>query len=347
MNRYARQIALPEIGLLGQEHIKHAHIVMVGVGGLGSPALPYIAAAGIGTITIIDHDTIDLTNLHRQTIYKTEDVGKSKAEQAKQYLLSLNPNCTVNAITEKLTSAAQNIIPNDTTLLLDGSDNFKTKSLINKISIKREMPLISASVSGFEGQVGIFKGYDSAHACYRCLFTDFPTDARNCNEAGILGTTAGILGLYQAHLSLLEITKNTDSRFNFIQLNLKTMRCVSLIAPKDKNCSHCKTTTTKKQDKKEPNTMDMITINELNDTDTTIIDVRQPEELVADPLNHDEIKTAPINIPLPELIARLDELPKDKRLAFLCAGNIRSVQAAEYLTAKGHQNIVVLDKFSL
>lgn len=348
MIRYTRQMALPEIGILGQERIENAHIVMVGAGGLGSPALPYLAASGIGKITIIDHDTIDLSNLHRQTIYKTNDVGEPKAEKAKEHLTTLSPECTVEAITEQLTEETKNIIPKDATLLLDGSDNFETKSLINQISVERKIPLISASVAGFEGQVGIFKGYDENHACYRCLFPEFPTDARNCNEAGILGTTAGILGLYQAHLSLLEITENTDNNINFIQLDLKTFRSVTLKANKDKNCPHCASKTSKQETtKKETNKMDMITIDQLNDTETIIIDVRQPEELTADPLNHDEIKEAPLNIPLPELIARLDELPENKRLAFICAGNIRSVQAVEYLTAKGHENIVVLDKFSI
>lgn len=350
MSRYTRQIALPEIGLMGHSRLQNAHIVMVGAGGLGAAALPYLAAAGIGTLTIIDHDIVDITNLHRQTIYKTSDIRQSKVQNTKNYLNDLNPDCTVIAVEEKLSTKNLDIVPPDATLLLDGSDNFKTKSLANDIAIKNKMPLISASVADFNGQIGIFKGFDDENPCYRCVFPEFPTYARNCNEAGILGTTAGILGLYQAHFALLCITNNMDKTFNFMQLDLKTMRSVTLKAEKNKTCLYCTNQAIKTKpppQKQDKTPMNMITINNLNDTETIIIDVRQPEELIADPLVHADIKQTPLNIPLPELITRLDELPEGKRLAFICAGNIRSVQAAEYLTAKGHKNIVVLDKFSL
>lgn len=349
ISRYTRQIALPDIGLNRQEQFTSAHICMVGAGGLGATVLPAIAGAGIGTITIIDHDTIDITNLHRQTIYRTDQEGQSKAECAAQYLRALNPEITVTAITEKLTADNAGEIfarLENITLLLDGSDNFATKSLLNNIAITLQAPLISASVNQWGGQIGIFEGHKHNKPCYRCLFPEFPTDARNCNEAGILGTSAGLVGMMQAHTALLHIL-NDESLINFNAINLKTIRNEFIKTPKNPNCPHCNHTVRNTKKQKETKMPDLISIDQLNDTDTIIIDVRNPDELETDPLTHEQINTAPINIPLPEFIARINELPEGKRLAFLCAGNVRSRQAADYLAAKGYKNICVLDKFSL
>ncbi len=352
MQRYVRQLALPEMDLLKQEQLSNASILMVGAGGLGAAALPYLAGAGIGHTTIIDHDTIDVTNLHRQTIYKSAQAKQNKAAASAQYLRALNPEITITAIEHLFNKEnADDLLERNTfDLILDGSDNFETKDLLNTLSITSNTPLISASVNQFMGQIGFFAGYEINSACYRCLFPDFPSDARNCNEAGILGTSAGILGIMQAHLTLMHLTGIGEfGAGSLFSVNLKTMRFEKIQAHKNPSCPHCKdaNTTTISKQKDVKKMADMITIDTLNAQDTIIIDVRQPEELVADPLRHESILTQPINIPLPELVARQDEMPKDKRLAFICAGNIRSVQAVEYLSAKGYENICVLDKFSL
>lgn len=352
MNRYIRQINLPEIGLTGQDRLSRAHIVMIGAGGLGAPALPYLAGAGIGAITIIDHDNVDTHNLHRQTIYQTAQSGQSKAQLTGAYLRALNPDITVHVITQRLdaNNATQIFAAHNFTLILDGSDNFSTKALLNEISLTLRIPLITASVNQFAGQIGIFKGYESDQACYKCLFPDFPLDARNCNEAGILGTTAGIIGTMQAHITLCHILDIEGFEGGkFYTVDLKSMRIASINAHKDQSCKTCHNHTpiNAPQRKGKPAMPDMISIENLNDCPSIIIDVRQPEEIVADPLRNPAIINAPINIPLPELIARLDELPSDKRLAFICAGNFRSRQAADYLAAQGMENICVLDKFSL
>lgn len=350
MERYSRQINLPEIGLTGQEKLKNSHIVMIGAGGLGSPALPYLAAAGIGMLTIIDHDTVDIHNLHRQTIYQTLQKGQSKAELTGTYLAALNPDITINTITEKLTADnAQELLgEQDLTLLLDGSDNFTTKSLLNDLSIALQKPLITASVNGFNGQIGIFEGYKDTQACYRCLFSDFPIDARNCNEAGILGTTAGIIGLYQAHIALCYLLEIEDIKAGqFYTFNLKSIRTDCLNTLKNPACPHCQNAKKSTRQEKKTKMADLINIKDLNDQPTIIVDVRQPEELLADPVRHPLITHRPLHIPLPELLARRNELPTDKRIAFLCAGNIRSRQAADYFSAQGMDNVCILDKFSL
>ena len=338
MNRYIRQLALPEIDLLKQERLSQSHILMVGAGGLGTAALPYLAGAGIGQITIADHDDIDITNIHRQTIYKTTDTGQNKAERTAEYLRALNPDTKVNILTQKITS--DNVPSGTFDLILDGSDNFETKALLNDLSIQTQTPLITASVNQWSGQLGIFEGYKADQACYRCLFPEFPTDAKNCNEAGILGTSAGIIGTLQAHLTLLKLLDMNEHQF--LSIDLKTIRISALNVPKDTSCTHCKNITRDIKTRKENAIMvDLISKEDL-DENTCIIDVREAEELDADPLPLEAL-----HIPLPELIARLDELPENKPLAFICAGNIRSRQAAEYLAAQGRDNVYVLDKFSL
>lgn len=352
MHRYSRQIALPEISLLGQEKIEAATILMVGCGGLGSAALPYLAGAGIGHIIIADHDAVDITNIHRQTIYQTAQEGENKATATKNHLNALNPNPDITAITRRITkeNIFDTLAPHNINLILDGSDNFETKALLNDYSIASQTPLISASVNQWNGQIGVFQGFKSDKPCYRCLFPDFPTDARNCNEAGILGTAAGIIGLYQAHIALnyiLGIEETTAK--NVFLLDLKTIRLETCSLPKDENCAHCQNEKiTQKPAIKETPMIEMISIDELNNQSTIIIDVRQPEEIINDPITHEAVTTPPVNIPLPELVSRFDELPTGHRLAFLCAGNIRSRQAAEYVGAKrGHTDICILDKFSL
>ncbi|MGH1403835.1 MAG: ThiF family adenylyltransferase [Alphaproteobacteria bacterium] len=351
MRRYTRQLALPDLDLVKQERLMQAHILMVGAGGLGAVALPYLAGAGIGAITIVDHDEVDITNLHRQTIYRSDQAGQNKAVLAKAYLEGLNPECTVGAITDRLTgSNAADLVSGSYDVILDGSDNFETKALLNDLSISLGVPLISASVNQFSGQIGIFEGYRTDKACYRCLFPKFPTDARNCNEAGILGSSAGLIGVAQAHLCLSYLLDiETRVLENFLSFNLKTLDRRALTVHKDPDCVYCKNADVKahKVQVKDTHVVDLISIDNLNDVETVIVDVRQPEEILADPLVHTQIQTSPLHIPLPELLDRLNELPEGMRWAFVCAGNIRSRQAAEYLSAKGYEKVCILDKFTI
>ncbi len=349
MTRYLRQLSLPEMDLIKQDKLQKSCVLVVGAGGLGSIALPYLASGGIGSIIVIDHDTVDISNLHRQTIYRTEDAGQTKALLAQKYIKALNPECRIEAITEKLTEQnAQDLLGiYDFDLILDGSDNFKTKSMLNSLSIALATPLISASVNQFEGQICLFKGHIHNNPCYRCIFPEFPTDARNCNEAGILGTSAGMIGIMQAHLAMLHLLNLNQNEDSFISVDLKTLSISHIKPQQDPDCPYCAKKTYTPTKEKIMKQAELISIQDLNDTDTIIIDVRQAEEIIDDPIQHENIKQSPLHIPLPELTERLDELPKDQRLAFLCAGNIRSKKAADYLLASGTENVCILDKFSL
>lgn len=337
-NRYEKQLLLPEFTPAHQEFLKNTKLLMIGAGGLGAPALPYLAGAGIGHITIIDHDKVDITNLHRQTIYKDSDAGKNKAGLAASYLQNLNPGIKVIAVPQKATSEL--CVGFD--LILDGSDNFETKSLLNDISIKTKTPLISAGVEGFNGMAGIFAGHADV-PCYRCLYPELPLDACNCNEAGILGTVAGLAGLYQAHLTLCFLLGIGDTGpGTILSFDFKHFRMQYLKLSKNKNCKYC--THSPPALCASPPLAGGIRgehIPLLHPTDLTnhlIVDVRTHGEVAKDPIEK------ALHMPLDVITARYNELPRDKPLAFACASNARSMRAAEFMAAKGYTNLYVLDR---
>ena len=343
-DRYARQLALPEITLKDQQRLQQTRITCIGAGGLGSAALPYLASAGIGHITIYDHDEISRSNLHRQTLYKDFECGQSKAEATAKYLAELNPDITVEAKSEKFTTN-QPISQSANQLLIDGSDNFETKTLLNQISIETKTPLLSASVNQWAGQIGLFAGYAKSKPCYHCLFPELPSDARNCNEAGILGTSAGITGVTQAHIALGYLLGLEGFEPGLVlSFDFKTLRMQKLHLEKDISCAHCKEADLDYTPiKKDQHMAELISFEDLKKQEHVIVDVRTDAELQTDPISSDNV----IHMELQTVPARHEELPKDKTLAFVCAGNIRSVQAAEYLQGLGYENIIVLDKFSI
>lgn len=341
--RYNRHLALPEFGIAEQKLLKEAHILIVGAGGLGAAALPYLAGAGIGRISICDDDVVSISNLHRQTIYQTEQNGQSKAELAARYAQSLNPEIKIRVLNERFSGIK---IEDEYSLLFDGSDNFETKVLLNALSIEHEIPLITASVNQTKGQCGVFAGYLNDKPCYHCLFPELPSDARNCNEAGVLGTAAGLTGLYQAHLSILFLAGLYDTApGQFLSFDYQNHRLENLSAHKDKNCPiciHSGKNWKNVQNNKDADMVELISYADLKSKNYVIVDVRTDAEVQSDPIPEDVI-----HIEVSEIPARYKELPEDKLWAFVCAGNVRSVQAAEYLGALGHENIVVLDKFSI
>jgi molybdopterin/thiamine biosynthesis adenylyltransferase len=200
--RYNRQMMLPEIGDLGQEKLKKARVLVIGAGGLGCPILQYIATAGVGTIGIIDFDTIELHNLHRQILYTEEHIGQSKAITAKLVLETLNPLIQIIALEEKLTvENAEKIILNFD-IIVDGSDNFETRYLVNDTCVALGKSLIYGSILKFEGQMAVFNHNGSKNL--RDLFPEPPNpkDVPNCNLNGVLGTLPGIIGTMMAHETL-------------------------------------------------------------------------------------------------------------------------------------------------
>jgi sulfur-carrier protein adenylyltransferase/sulfurtransferase len=197
--RYSRHLLIPEVGEEGQLKLLDARILLIGAGGLGSPASLYLAAAGVGTLGIVDDDTVDATNLQRQIVHSTDRLGESKAESAKQTIEALNPDVTVKTYRERLTSEnADRILAEGWDVIVDGADNFPTRYLLNDASVWHGIPVVHGSIYRFEGQVTVFKPQEGP--CYRCLFPQPPPPelAPSCAEGGVLGVLPGVIGSIQA-----------------------------------------------------------------------------------------------------------------------------------------------------
>ncbi|WP_425069083.1 HesA/MoeB/ThiF family protein [Reyranella sp.] len=208
IRRYARHIVLAEIGGIGQSRLIAAKVLVVGAGGLGAPLLQYLAAAGIGTLGVIDHDTVDLSNLQRQVIHRTSDIGLSKVESARRALAEINPEVSVQAHDERLTADNARRIIAGYDIVADGSDNFATRYLLNDVCYGLRKTLVSAAILRFDGQISTYKAWQGAgHPCLRCLFPEPPSEdaVPSCAQAGVLGALAGTLGTLQATEVVKEI----------------------------------------------------------------------------------------------------------------------------------------------
>jgi adenylyltransferase/sulfurtransferase len=208
LERYARHLVLREVGGPGQARIRAARVLVIGAGGLGSPLALYLAAAGVGTIGLVDDDTVGLSNLQRQILYRTVDVGRPKVEAGAAALHALNPGVTVAAHPLRLTAANAASLFAGYDIIADGSDNVETRFLVNDAAYAAEKILVSAAVTEFEGQLATYKAHDGVSPCYRCLFRSPPPPgtAPSCSETGVLGAAAGVMGSLQALEVLKEIT---------------------------------------------------------------------------------------------------------------------------------------------
>lgn len=207
LERYSRHILLPEVGGIGQKKILNAKVFIVGAGGLGSPTALYLAAAGVGTLGIIDNDLVDLSNLQRQILHNTQTINHPKVVSAKETLLRMNPDVRVNTYQDRLTS--QNIakLIENYDIVIDGSDNFSTRFLVNDAAYFANKTLVSASILRFDGQLTVLKPTAGLYPCYRCLYPEPPPAGLvpSCQEAGVLGIIAGTMGVLQATETLKEI----------------------------------------------------------------------------------------------------------------------------------------------
>jgi adenylyltransferase/sulfurtransferase len=208
IRRYARHIVLAEIGGIGQARLIAAKVLVVGAGGLGAPLLQYLAAAGIGTLGVIDDDTVDLSNLQRQVIHRTQDIGRTKAESARQALAAINPEVNVVTHEKRLTEVNARGVIAGYDIVADGSDNFATRYLVNDTCFALKKILVSAAILRFDGQISTYKAHEGAgHPCLRCIFPEAPSEEAvpSCAQAGVLGALAGTLGSMQATEVVKEI----------------------------------------------------------------------------------------------------------------------------------------------
>jgi len=237
---YSRQIMLPHFGIEGQQRLHDAHVVIMGVGGLGSPAAMYLAAAGVGTLTLVDFDMVDNSNLQRQIAHTVNSIGESKVNSAKHTLLKINPETTVNCIDNRLTLDALEALISGVSCVIDATDNFDSRFLINRACVSREVALVSAAAIQFEGQISVFDLRKKDSACYACLYAEAGEDNTNCSDNGILAPVVGILGSMQALEAIkliCSIGTTLNNRlliFDALELQWRTMKL-----SKDPNCEVC------------------------------------------------------------------------------------------------------------
>ncbi|MBH0208682.1 MAG: molybdopterin-synthase adenylyltransferase MoeB [Nitrospira sp.] len=241
IQRYSRHIILQDVGGKGQLKLKRAKVLLIGAGGLGSPAGLYLAAAGVGTIGLVDGDVVDLSNLQRQIMHSTATLGKPKVESGRQTLSAINPEITVNAYHQLVD--ADNIIPliSQYDIVLDGSDNFTTRFLVNDACFFAKRTLISASMFRFEGQLTAIKPHQG-YPCYRCLYPEPPPAGLvpNCQEAGVLGVLAGTMGILQASEAIKEILGIGETIADKLVIyDALEMKFRKVSRPKDPACPLC------------------------------------------------------------------------------------------------------------
>ena len=340
MDRYKRQIVLPEIGEEGQEKISAASVLVVGAGGLGCPVLQYLAAAGIGRIGIVDFDVVDETNLQRQILFDVNDIGNNKAQCAAKHLSALNPEINIEVFDYELTDKNAEELFLRFDLVIDGTDNFSTKFLINDAALKVGVPFIYGSILGFEGQISVF-GVDDG-PCYRCLFPSPPKGhIPNCAEAGVIGAVAGMIGTMQAMEAIKLIVGHAELSpliGKLFIVDVRTMETQLLSLAKDHECQVCSKEKAKiklSHDQQICGIIPEIMPNEIRGRgDALLIDVREKDEW---DLGH--IEGAQL-VSLSWLLAgNTPDIPKEKNVILYCQKGVRSMQAAQFLKAANFQNI--------
>lgn len=330
--RYARQIIMPEMGLAGQEKLRAGKVAVVGAGGLGCPVLQYLVAAGVGEIGIIDDDTVDLTNLHRQILYSADDVGKNKAIKAVEKLSVLNPFVKLTAYPDRLNAENAADLLHGYDLVIDGSDNFETRYLVNDFCVELDKPFVFGSILRFEGQVSVFN-YQGGPT-YRCLFPD-AEEGDNCAEAGVMGVLPGIIGTYMANeaikiiagigeplsgkLLVINTLSNRQSVFRFSRSAAAPVKSQEIAAKQPVE----NTTLEMSYDEFEA-------LQEADPEQVLLVDVREYYEFEADNFGGE-------NIPLSEIPESIETFPSGKKVVFYCNSGKRSLQAAKLLIQSGYE----------
>jgi len=243
LHRYARHVILDEVGEEGQLALLRSKVLVVGAGGLGAPVLLYLAAAGVGTLACVDDDVVDLTNLQRQVIHTTDTIGSAKVKSAAARLAALNPTIEFVPVQDRITPETVTSLIAGYDLVIDGSDNFETRYLLNDACFAAGIPWISGSLLRFEGQVSTFTPHLGAgHPCYRCIFPDRPEPGSipRCDEAGIFGTVSGVVGSLQANEALKFLMGiGTGLSGKLLLVELMELRFTTIKVPKDPSCPTC------------------------------------------------------------------------------------------------------------
>ncbi len=337
--RYVRQTILPEVGPAGQRRLGEASVLCIGAGGLGCASLPYLAAAGVGRIVIIDHDVVDLSNLHRQVLFAEADIGRPKAEAAAARLTAINGQITIDAISARLDLDNVERLFNAADVILDGSDNYATKYLAADAALKFGRPLVYASATGMEAMVTVFEA--NKGPCLRCLFPQAPSGwVPNCAEAGVLGPLVGTAGAIQAAEAIKLLTGNAALESLSGRLWLMDARDMSsrqLVVARRSDCPTC---SRPREDTVLAGTGGgpaEISREEARALENIAwIDVREPAEFAAGHFPE------ALNLPLSALRAGDFQLPETQRAIIYCASGGRCRPAAEILARAGLEQLWIL-----
>ena len=340
--RYARQTALPEFGEWGQARLAAARVLIVGVGGLGSPAAMYLAAAGVGTLGLVDFDAVDESNLHRQIIYGTPDVGRPKLTAAAERLRAINPHVSLELHNEPFGAGNARQLVERYAVVIDGTDNFATRYLVNDACVMTKTANVYGSIFRFEGQASVFAAGEGP--CYRCLHPDPPPAGLipTCAEGGVLGVLPGIIGTVQATEAIKLLTGIGQPLIGRLLLyDALTMRFRQIVLPRDPDCPVCGDHPTIRElvaydQVCGPSEMQTdLTADQLRDWRRagrahTLIDVREPSEHAQTRID------GAVLIPLGTLQGRLTEVPRDLPVVVHCQSGGRSSRAAELLRRHGY-----------
>jgi sulfur-carrier protein adenylyltransferase/sulfurtransferase len=348
--RYSRQINLAQVGEEGQRRLKKARVLCIGAGGLGSPAALYLAAAGIGTIGIIDQDTVDLSNLHRQILHGMSDIGSEKTDSARARLLANNPTLAIDTYTTRLSASNASELISDYDIIVDGSDNLPTRYLSSDVCIWEKKPNIYGSVHQFEGQASLFAPHLGG-PCYRCLFPEPPPPEAipSCAEAGVLGVVPGLIGLIQA-LEAIKLIINTGDNLlgRLLHVDALTMRFREFKIRRDPNCPVCgdSPTITEPIDYDQfcsrGNAVPGISARQLHEMisggkKVALVDVREPFEFEIARIPNSQL------IPLGTIPERLAEIPRTETTVVMCKSGVRSARVIEFLRRQGFENLLNLE----
>ncbi len=354
IKRYSRHLIMPEFGMEAQEKLKKSSVLVVGVGGLGCPLVMYLAAAGIGKIGLVDFDQVDISNLQRQVLYTTDDVGQLKAHSAKKRIEAMNLHIDVVAYTVPLNSKNAMEISEGYDLIIDGTDNFPTRYLVNDLCVLTGKKNVFGSIFRFDGQLTVFDGKNGP--CYRCLYPDPPPPGMvpSCAEGGVLGILPGIVGVMQATEAIKILTDTGKSMIGrLILFDALLMQFREMKIQKNPTCPICSTkpSITELIDYEEfcgikviEENNEEVTENEImSDTLKQIIDTDASSLFLLDVRNPQEWDICHIDgaylIPLPDLSARISEVPQDKKIITICHSGKRSITALNLLKKVGIKKV--------
>ncbi|HYW77528.1 MAG TPA: HesA/MoeB/ThiF family protein [Gammaproteobacteria bacterium] len=339
--RYERQVILPEIGPAGQERLARSRVLVIGAGALGTAALYYLAAAGIGTLGIADDDTLELSNLHRQILYTNEDIGRKKAEAAAERLKAFNPDISAVAHPVRVTADNAVNLMTDYELVVDATDRLETKFLINDACAKAARPLVHAAVLGFEARVAVFDA--GTGPCLRCLFPSPPeVPALTCSEAGVLGAITGITGSLQALEAIKWLLKESNNGLETLLgrlwlLDGRSLQTRVVDLPRDPQCRICSKAPDDVTLSSAAQPIEEITHEQIDRyPNALLVDVREDYEWESGHL------PGAVHHPLSGLLEALPELPESKHYVFYCAHGQRSLFAAKLFRDAGYHSVFSL-----